>query len=481
MSSFGQIQQAWVAKYSNGITNGNHQTLKITLDSSGNIYVLGVSQNANTNTGYVTIKYAPNGNVIWTARYDSTNYPSATPTGFALDGSNNVIVTGNAVTVKYDSNGNQLWTAPYSAQAIAVDSAQNICITGVSSNFTTIKLSPVGSNLWTESWAPYTSTNLSQVIGSDVSNNVYVAGREGFPMGGPGGTVYTFFYFVMLKYDSNGHQLWEEENRTYSDLYDIEVHALRFDNYANAYLTADFSSPLDTRYQTFKYNSDGSSGWYAGDPTDDGFSASSALILDGRGNVIVTGANAYYYPSYCYGTYKIDTNGNYLWTNLYPTSPSGSSTATATCIDTQNSAYVTGFSSGTNLMSDIVTLKYSTGGNQLWLQRYNGTGNGNDAGNAIAVDNTGNVYVAGYETEANGSTSMVLIKYSPVVAQRQSNGNFILQAYGSPGENFDIQASTNLQTWQDLGHVIADTNGFAQFADTNASNFNARFYYTVPQ
>jgi len=40
MSGFGQIQQAWVAKYNNGITNGNHQALKMALDSSSNIYVL---------------------------------------------------------------------------------------------------------------------------------------------------------------------------------------------------------------------------------------------------------------------------------------------------------------------------------------------------------------------------------------------------------------------------------------------------------
>ena len=78
-----------------------------------------------------------------------------------------------------------------------------------------------------------------------------------------------------------------------------------------------------------------------------------------------------------------------------------------------------------------MTIKYDNNGNQLWVQRYKGPGFGN-AGNAIAVDNSGNVYVAGYETETNGFTSMILIKYSPVTVQKQSNGNFILQASGSP-------------------------------------------------
>ena len=67
-------------------------------------------------------------------------------------------------------------------------------------------------------------------------------------------------------------------------------------------------------------------------------------------------------------------------------------------------------------------------------------------------------------------------------ALKQITDPFILlQAQGSAEESFDVQASTNLQTWQDLGSSPADTNGLFQFNDTNAPQYNARFYYTVPQ
>jgi hypothetical protein len=89
-----QIQQAWVARYNNGNLNGTNQAVKMALDSAGNIYVTGFSQNTNTNLGYVTIKYAPNGNQLWATRYESTNYPSAIPSALVLDNSNNVIVFG---------------------------------------------------------------------------------------------------------------------------------------------------------------------------------------------------------------------------------------------------------------------------------------------------------------------------------------------------------------------------------------------------
>src|ERR1019366_5400195 len=54
-----QIQQAWVARYNNGITNGTNQAVKMVLDPAGNIYVTGFSQNhyhpvfsATASTGY---------------------------------------------------------------------------------------------------------------------------------------------------------------------------------------------------------------------------------------------------------------------------------------------------------------------------------------------------------------------------------------------------------------------------------------------
>ena len=167
--------------------------------------MLGVSANADTNTGYVVVKYAPNGNQLWVARYDSTNFPTATPTGFALDNSNNVIVTGTALIVKFDGNGNQLWTAPYSAQAVAVDSGQDIYVTGVAGNFTTSKLNPTGSNLWSQTWPYQGLPNLSEVIALDLSANVYVAGRE--TAQAPRGT--SEVHIGILKYDTTGSQLWK--------------------------------------------------------------------------------------------------------------------------------------------------------------------------------------------------------------------------------------------------------------------------------
>ncbi len=56
LSARAQIQQAWVERYNNGILTGTNQAVKIALDSAGDIYVLGFSQNTNNTSGYLTAK-----------------------------------------------------------------------------------------------------------------------------------------------------------------------------------------------------------------------------------------------------------------------------------------------------------------------------------------------------------------------------------------------------------------------------------------
>jgi Beta-propeller repeat len=489
-----QVQQAWVAKYNNGILNGTNQAVKMVLDGTGNIYVTGFSQNAtNGNLDYATIKYAPNGNQIWAARYAATNTTIAQPTGLVLDSNTNVIITGTACTVKYDQNANQLWTAPYTGNSavvagtpyyagnpVAVDNSNNVFVTGFSTNFALIKMDSGGSNVWETTYpSPYASgfspygAAVGQSLCTDSNGNIYVAGGYKFY-----NSPYPYYELLALKYASNGVQLWVADARD-SQFGSPDVQGACLDRAGNFYVLWNAGEP----YHTTQFaNSNGSIVWSGTDPTDDLFSASRGLTLDYVGNAWITGSYAYYYPKTQYGTYKLSTKGIYTVTNLYPTISGPVSVATAIAVDQANSAYVTGYSPSTSSSNDIVTIKCDSKGNQIWLQRYNGPGNGDDEGNAIAVDALGNVYVTGYDTTASGGTEMVTIKYAPTaMIQKQGNGSFLLQEQGEPGEAFDFQVSTNLQTWLDLGTTNADTNGFVQFLDTNATNFPQRFYLLVPQ
>jgi hypothetical protein len=478
LSVSAQIQQAWVARYNNGIPNGTNQAVKMALDTNGNNYVTGFSQNTNGGLGYATIKYAPNGNQLWVARYDSTNYPVAQPTGLALDHQSNTIVTGSAVTVKYDSNGNQLWALPYSGAGVAVDSSNNVCITGVASNYTTMKFTPTGTNLWSQTFTSAGPCG-AQTINIGPSDDIYVCGYE--------------FYVYMrlshgvhataIQYSPVGTQLWTSNTGLGSQGY-ANVEGAKVDNAGNFYFVLNYDNySYGGQFLTYCYSSAGSFLFSANRPTANSGDVGRGLALDSSNDVIVTGTiqDNFDYNS-CYGTYKMNTNGNYVWTNLYPTLPTTTNVATAIAVDQADAVYVTGYSPGTNSGNDIVTIKYDSNGNQIWLQCYNGPGNGDDEGNAIAVDANGNVYVAGYETTAAGGTEFVVIKYAPgPFLKKEANGSFLLQAVGAAGEGFDFQASTNLVDWQDLGTNTADSNGLVQFVDTNAPLFPCRFYLASPQ
>jgi hypothetical protein len=451
------------------------------LDTLENIYVAGFSQDSETNLGYVTIKYAPNGNQIWVRRYDSTNSDAAKPAAIALDANNNVIVTGSAVTVKYDSNGNQLWTVPYAGTVLAVDSNANIYVAGFSQDFGTVKLTPQGSNAWLMTYIETYGPTVSQSVLVDSGNNVYVSGLDSYYSFVNNGITYgPYVELTTIKYGSTGNQIWKTSQAPLPQESKVQIEGAALDSANNIYLVSDWT---DLVYVTSKSASNGTVVWTAYDPTGNGGSVAHGIALDSLGNAFVTGADAHYYPNtpYPISTYKIGTNGAYVWANLYYSVPVASSVGNSIAVDQVNSVYITGYSPGTNFVNDIVTIKYDNNGKQVWVQRYHGPGNGDDAGNAIAVDKNGDVYVTGYETTAAGGTEIVTIKYSPVTLQRRTDGTVLLQAQGSPGENFDFQGSTDLMSWLDLGSILADSNGVAQFQDTNASNYNRRFYVTTPQ
>jgi hypothetical protein len=489
-----QVQQAWVARYNNGIPGGTHQPVKMALDSTGNIYVTGFSQNASGGSGYVTIKYAPNGNQLWAGRYDSSGHPSAAPAAIAIDSSNNAIVTGNALTIKYDPNGNQLWTAPYAGTALACDSLGNIYVAGLGTNFNTVKLSPAGSELSLITYVDVGPT-VSQSVLVDNMNNVYISGLDSFVWESTSEFDPAQGYYVVsptvIKYGPNGNQMWQVTSiidvfYVYDDD-NLQIEGAALDNANNLYFVVNYSGGEPLAYITFKYSTNGSLVWTTGNAdancSDD---LAHALAIDRAGDVFVTGQNCYfppnnYYGIFAYGTYKANTNGVWVWGNSFPRDPVQPSVGTAIAVDSANNCYVTGYSYGTNSFNNIVTLKYGPNGNQIWLQNYSGPGNGNDAGNAIAVDNNGNVYVAGYDATTTGGTEIILIKYSPVILQPQASGTVLLEAQGSPGEIFAIQASTDLQSWLTVGSATTDTNGLMQFTDTNAPSYPARFYYTLPQ
>src|SRR5881296_1684916 len=88
---------------------------------------------------------------LWTNRYAGPSNINSFASALVVDSSGKVYVTGNSGTVAYSGAGLPLWTnaSEFGARAIAVDSKDNVFLTGgswngVSLDFVTIKYSGEG-------------------------------------------------------------------------------------------------------------------------------------------------------------------------------------------------------------------------------------------------------------------------------------------------------------------------------------------------
>jgi Beta-propeller repeat len=370
-------QQQWVAYYS-GPGNNADFAEAIAVDASGNVYVTGESYTSPANSDYVTIKYNSSGQQQWVARYDGPAHQHERASGIAVDGSGNVYVTGwswgseqfanDYATIKYNSAGQEQWVARYNGPAnssdytrgIAVDDSGNVYVTGESfgsgteRDYATIKYSPSGQEEWVARYnGPGNGTDAANALAVDGSGNVYVTGTSV-------GTTFPDFDYATIKYNSAGQEQW-----------------------------------------VARYNSPGNG--------DDG---ATRIAIDGSGNVYVTGGSIDPITNYeQYVTIKYNSGGQEQWDASYSGPYNGAHTPLGIAVDGSGNVYVTGQSAGPGFHYDYATVKYDPAGTEQWVARYNGPGDSEDSASAIAVDGSGNVYVAGTSVGLGTNTDYATIKY----------------------------------------------------------------------
>ncbi|HOS47407.1 MAG TPA: T9SS type A sorting domain-containing protein [Bacteroidia bacterium] len=166
------------------------------------------------------------------------------------------------------------------------------------------------------------------------------------------------------------------------------------------------------------------------------------IKVTNSGDIIVAGSSSGHRGFPDAYAMRYSAIGDTMWTYRYDGSAISDDYAYAMAVDANENVYLTGKSRAASTgWDEMITIKLNAAGVQQWVVRYSPTGGGDSQGNAIEVDNTGNVYVAGWFDPPSSGKDWLVIKYN-------ANGvpqftNIVNSTLNGDDEAFDLALAPN--------------------------------------
>ena len=313
LSGFAQLQWRHIYAETNSAPGRqpSEYPRAVALDKEENVFVAVTSRGPERIT---LLKLSPSGELLWTRHFGGSGYGDTETEGLAVDGNGNAYVHGtlpgtgrreDIVVIKYDPDGNLLWTARYDHAggteedaAIALDHEANVYITGSSENANdpdehsvafTVKFDSNGQQLWSAIYqGRRPGYHGGQAVTVDAFGNAYITGYTYTPSVDALGRTVASADILTVKYDAAGRQVWARRHSGTPGLED-EGQAIVTDPLGQVYVAA-MSKTRDYRQDwiTLKYSSSGQLRW-AKRRNGTSYGGATALVPDEQGNVYVTG------------------------------------------------------------------------------------------------------------------------------------------------------------------------------------------------
>ena len=267
---------------------------------------------------------------------------------------------------------------------VAVDSTGNAYACGYtvvsSANVATLtKFSPTGAVLWQTSLPPSGSATATIFYDAATgpSGDVYVCGQITFPSGSNG--------YLVVKYNSNGALQWQF---SFTGASPHSANAIAVDSSDFVYVTGD--SGGTSFFTTIKLNSSGALQWqvrYAGEQGLYG----RGIAVDASGNAHVVGTEQYSSGEDVFTRaviLKYNTSGTLLWRSAVGQASDSDFYGSACALDASGNVYVVAHG---NTLSSTVLTKFSSIGNSLWQTRFSTSAL---QGAGIATSSSGDSYIS---------------------------------------------------------------------------------------
>ena len=426
-----------------------------------------------TNTWAVNAGYPGTANKVVT---DALGNVYVTGSTYSAD-TNPTSSTADMLTVKYDSKGVKLWEATYnspfnmgadSGNNLVVDAAGNVYVAGSSFESpsyytntcaTVVKYSPTGTQLWAARYTDSVFGSESGAIDIDAEGNVYTALTTIYDSAPNSSAIDG----VVVKYDANGNRVWKYlmDIGHYGDDWASKVKVKNgFVYVAGTFNGGDHGYGDNMRNSmVWKFNAAGGELVWTAIPDGGGADYASDFTVDNLGNVyiatmsdrLLTGSTMWDTYLYDMATAKFNASGQLVWNSRYNNNGTGNHQPTSIALDAAGNVYVTGISDGEGTGKDLATVKYSgTNGAQLWVNRYNGTANGDEVGGTVLVDTKGNVCVSGTSLNVGTGRDYTVVRYdsagtllSSALYNGTANGNDTLSSLALDAKNRIIITGTS--------------------------------------
>jgi uncharacterized delta-60 repeat protein len=330
----------------------------IAVDSSGNVYVTGYtdSQGAGVDDALIT-KYNTSGTIQWQRTLGGSGYDYGY--GIAVDSSGNVYVTGittsqgaganDALITKYNTSGTIQWqrilggSGSDQGLGIAVDSSGNVYVTGYTTSqgagvddALITKYNTSGTIQWQRTLGG-SVTDQGYGIAVDSSGNVYVTGITDSQGAGN-------YDVLITKYDTSGTIQWQRILGGSS----VDVgNGIAVDSSGNVYVTGytDSQGAGGPDVLIAKYNTSGTIQWQrvlGSSSTEAGY----GIAVDSSGNVYVTGrTNGQGAGSNDVLITKYNTSGTIQWQRTL--GGSSNEFGRGIAVDSSGNVYVTAYTTST--------------------------------------------------------------------------------------------------------------------------------------
>ena len=463
-----------------GTPGGGSQVDSVTTDNSGNIYITG------SLSGRVTLPGANGFSVNVPIKNIS---PNSSPTPMSIPQPKNIgpnssfgpknqigpkadSLSGTTFVAKLDTNNNILWSKVISSNnllignSVAIDSSGNVFVAGyfygtvvfnpgdpvssrtsINQDSFLVKYNSSGAYQSVKTFDASSGNTNTFTIAIDSSGNVYVAGQfSGTVVFNPGDPISSVTSSsnngFLVKYNSSAVYSWAKTMQSNgNNVGQANSNSIATDSSGNKYVAGYFNG-------TVVFN--------PGDP-------SSSMTSSSNNGFLV----------------KYNKDGIYQSVKIFDSSNGGYAATNSVSIDSNSNVYVAGYFNGTvvfNPGDPGSSVNSSSGYNKGFLVKYNSSGvyqsvktfdADTNGGNAyiysLAVDSSGNVYVAGQFTG-----TVVFNPGDPGSSVTSNNGDSFLVKYNSSGVYQSVKTF-------DTSSGNANTNSMA--VDSSGNVFVAGIFY----